>query len=164
MAQKIHLSLQIDGNDIEGESTIASMDREGTIECVSFFSELTTPRETATGSLTGRRQHAPLTIVKRIDKTTPLLFKALAMNEPITSGIFRFYRPSSSGSGQEEQYYTVLIENGYVASVRQEQSNILYAESAALPMMERVSFIFQDITWTYEDGGATHKDSWAGEA
>ena len=31
-------------------------------------------------------------------------------------------------------------------------------------MMEEVSFVFQDITWTYEIGGATHKDSWKGEA
>ena len=164
MAQTIHLSLQIDSNDIEGESTIASMERAGTIECISFFSELTTPRETATGILTGRRQHAPLTIVKLIDKTTPLLFKALAMNEPVTRGEFRFFRPSSDRTGEEEHYYTVLIENGYVASVRQEQSNILYAESADLPVMERVSFVFQDITWTYVNGGATHQDSWAGEA
>jgi len=164
MAQTIHLSLQIDGSDIEGESTIASMEREGTIECVSFFYELNTPRESATGLLTGRRQHSPLTIVKRIDKTTPLLFKALAMNEPVTSGNFRFFRPSADGSGAEEHYYTILIENAYVATVRQEQSNILYEEAGGLPVMERVSFVFQDITWTYVSNGATHKDSWAGEA
>jgi type VI secretion system secreted protein Hcp len=162
MALKIHLTLEIDGNSIEGESTIASMEREGTIECVSFFSELSTPRDAATGLLTGRRQHAPLTIVKRIDKSTPLLLKALAQNEPVTSGIFRFFRPSPSGGG-EVHYYTILIETGYVASVRHEQSNNLYEESIGLPVMERVSFVFQDITWTYEIGGATHTDSWRGE-
>ena len=162
MAQTIHLSLQIDGNDIEGESTIASLDREGTIECVSFFYELNTPRETATGALTGRRQHGPLTFVKRIDKTTPLVLKALAQNEPI-SGIFRFYRPNPDGAGTEEHYYSILFENSFVATVRQEQSNILYPETAGLPVMERISFVFRDITWTYEIGGATHTDSWAGE-
>ena len=31
MAQTVHLTLRIDGNDIQGESTASSMEREGTI-------------------------------------------------------------------------------------------------------------------------------------
>ena len=55
MAQTVHLVLEIDGNAIEGESTITSLERENTIECLSFESELSTPRESATGAPTGRR-------------------------------------------------------------------------------------------------------------
>ena len=159
---KVHLTLQIDGNDIEGDSTIASLDREGTIECESFFSELTTPREAASGSLTGRRQHRPVTIVKRVDKTSPLMLKALCMNEPVSSAAFRFYGPDANGT--EIHTYTVLLEKGYVSEVREEQWSDQPDQSQFSPLMERVSFVFQDITWTWVDGGATHKDSWAGEA
>ena len=164
MAQTVHLKLQIDGNDTEGESTIASLEREGTIECSSFTYELTTPREEASGQLTGKRQHRPIRITKRIDKSTPLLLKALCQNEPVTSGEFMHFRPSPGGSGAEEKFYTVLIENGYVGSVKQLSEDAIMAGEKAPPMMEEVSFVFQDITWTYEIGGATHKDSWKGEA
>ena len=164
MAQTVHLTLEIDGNAIEGESSIASMERDGTIECASFTYGLVTPRETATGALTGRRQHTPVSIHKRIDKSTPLLIKALCQNEPVTSARFNFYRPAVDGSGAEEHYYTVLLENGYVSAVKQVSEDAVMAGEAAPPMMEEVSFVFQDISWTYEIGGATHFDSWKGEA
>lgn len=159
----IHLKLRIDGNDIVGESTIASLEREDTIEVWSYRYEVLTPRETSSGALTGRRQHSPIVITKRIDKTTPLLFKALTMNEPVDQAEFRFYRPSAGSSGAEEHYMTVLIENGYVASFR----TFTIADIGGggfVQTMEEVSFVFQDITITYEIGGATHHDSWRGEA
>ncbi len=159
MAQTVHLSLQIDGNDIEGESTIASMDREGTIECSSFRYQITTPRDPATGALTGRRQHGQVRFHKRIDKTTPLLIKALCLNEAVDRAEFRFYRPSPGGEGAEQHFYTVVLEKGYVSSVDQVSEDVIMAGEEAPPMMEEVSLVFQEITWTYEIGGATHKDS-----
>ncbi len=163
MPNTVFLNLEVDGNNIEGESTMASMDREGSIECVSYYHEVITPREDATGALTGRRQHHPITIVKRIDKSSPLMFKALCLNEPITKGRFRFFRRTGE-TGTEQHIYTVLIEKGYVAGIREESANVLYGDGESQPLLERVSFVFQDITKTYEIGGATHKDSWAGEA
>ncbi len=158
----IHLFLMIDGSTIEGESTIASLERENTIEVWSYRYEVITPREEASGQLTGRRQHSPIVITKRIDKSSPLLFKALTMNELVEEAQFRFYRPAAGSSGAEEHYLTVLIENGYVASFRTYTLSDLGGTN--IQMMEEVSFVFQDITITYEIGGATHKDSWSGEA
>ena len=88
MAQTVHLLLEIDGNAIEGESTIASLERAGTIECASFEHGLTAP--VAAGGRRGRRTHEPVTIIKRIDKSTPLLLKALCNSEPVTRAEFRF--------------------------------------------------------------------------
>ena len=133
MAQTVHLALEIDGNAIEGESTISSLEREGTIECSSFAYELTTPREAATGNLTGRRQHRPVKVTKRIDKSSPLMLKALCQNEPITKAEFKFYQPDSSGSGAEVKFYTVTLENGYVASVKQLSEDAIMAGEKAPP-------------------------------
>ena len=36
-------------------------------------------------AVTGKRQHNAVTIAKRVDKSTPLLFKALCQNEPVES-------------------------------------------------------------------------------
>ena len=162
MAQTVHLSLQIDGNDIEGESIASSMNREGTIECSSFSYSVITPRDQASGELTGRRQHRAVEITKRVDKSTPLLLKALCQNEPVTSAEFRFFRPSPGGSGAEEHFYTVLLENGYVSGISQLSEDDIMGGEAAPPMMEEIAFVFQDITWTYEIGVVTHKDSWEG--
>lgn len=143
-----YLWLQINGNDIEGESTIASMDREGTIECQSFDHEIRVPYDPVTFAFEGRRIHGAVSIIKRTDKTSPLLYKALCRNEPVDKAEFRFYRSSLGGSGAEEHYSTVLLENGYVVGIRR-----------SFPNLERVTFIYQDITWTYEIGGATYRDS-----
>ncbi len=158
MAQTVHLKLEIDGNEIEGESTISSMERENTIECAAFTYGLSTPRDETSFTLTANRQHTPVTITKRIDKSTPLLLKALCRNEPVTKAEFRFFRPSPGGSGAEEQFYTVLLENGFVSSVEQESLDAITGGEKAPPMMEDISFVFRQITWTYEIGGATHVD------
>jgi type VI secretion system secreted protein Hcp len=163
MAQTVHLKLKIDGNDIAGESTIASLERADTIECSSFKYSLVTPREEATAMLTGKRQHKPVKITKRIDQTTPLLLKALCNNEPVNEALFMFYRPSVTGAGVEEKYFTVKLENGFVATISQRSEDAITCGEAAPPMMEEIGFVFQDITWTYEINGATHHDSWKGE-
>ena len=164
MAQTVHLTLEIDGNRVEGESSISSMDREDTIECSSFRYGVTTSREGDSRTpITGRRQHEPIVIHKRIDKSTPLLLKALCQNEPVNSAEFKFYRPSPGRTGAEEHFFTVRLEGGFISSVRQVSEDPTMAGEQAPPMMEEVAFVFQDITWTYEIGGATHKDSWMSE-
>ena len=164
MAQTVHLILKIEGNDVEGESTISSMDREGTIECNSFEDSVESPREARTGLMTGRRQYSPVVISKRIDKSTPLLFKALAMNEKVDEAEFRFYRPSPGGSGAEEHFQTIKLEGAHISSITRVSKDSIMGGENSPPMMERVEFVFETITVTYEIGGATHQDSWKGEA
>ena len=159
MAQTVHLKLQIDGNDLSGESTIRSMEREDTIECSGFTCGLEVGRDMS-GQITDKKRYEHVTITKRIDRTTPLILKALCYNEPVTRAEFRFYRPSSGSSGAEEHFYTILLENGFISSVQQMSSDSIIGGEDAPPMMEEISIFFQDITWTYEIGGATHKDSW----
>ena len=67
---------------------------------------------------TGRRQYQPLMIRKRIDKSSPLIAKALTENQVI-EGQFKFFRPNPSGDGTTEQFYTVEIKQGRVASIKQ---------------------------------------------
>jgi type VI secretion system secreted protein Hcp len=152
--------LEIDGNLIEGESTISSMGREGTIECSSFGENGYTPIDAATGQPVASRQHRPITVVKRVDKSSPLLWKAWTNNEPVTSAVFRFYRPSPGGGGAEEQFLTVSLEGGIIAGMSVGSQDALVGGQNAPPAMESVTFTFSSITWTYEIGGATHTDSW----
>lgn len=140
------LRLQIEGNTIEGESPIVSLEREGTIDCHAFDHEVRVPYDAATLQTTGARVHSPISIIKRTDKTSPLLLKALCLNEPVTSAEFMFFRPTPQGP--EENYLTILLENGKIVAIENTYPNI-----------ERVSFVFQDITWTYEIGGVEFQDN-----
>lgn len=158
MAEAVYLTLEIQGRRIEGESTVQTMERENTIVCESYEHALTTSRAPGTVELAAKRQHRPVTITKRVDKSTPLLLRALCTNERVTKAEFRFFRPSPAGG--EEHFYTVLLEDGFVSAVEQLSDDDISAHKTP-PTMERVSFVFRSITWTYEAGGATHRDDLA---
>ena len=160
MAQSVHLILTANGAKIDGESTIFSLGRENTIECLSFEDSVRTAREASSGMATGDRTYEPLRIMKRIDKSSPLLAKALCNNEVI-EGTFRFYRPAPAGDGTTQQFFTVDISKGRVASIDRVSPDVINPASAKAPPTEHVSFVFGSITWTYEDGGVMHTDTWS---
>jgi type VI secretion system secreted protein Hcp len=141
----IYMFLQIDGNTIEGESYVSSLGRENSIPIDSFNQEM--------ARTSGRIEHKHLVITKVIDKASPLLFKALSSDEPVDSAEFKFFRPSTDGSGSEEQFYTIKIESGKIESM------ITFTDSSNPYYFEEISISFQDITWTDEISGATHMDS-----
>ena len=163
MAQTVHLFLKANGQDIKGESTQASLDRKDSIECVLFTSGVTSAREAASNLATGRGQHEPIVIRKRIDKSTPLLAKALVENQQV-EGQFKFYRPNPTGDGTTEQFFTVAIKGGRVYSQKLLILNTLDPQQSAEPPLEEVGFVFHTITWTYTQGGVQHEDNWSGKA
>jgi type VI secretion system secreted protein Hcp len=50
----------------------------GTAAVLAFDFGTETPRDAATGQASGRRQHAPITLVRQTDSASPLLLQALA--------------------------------------------------------------------------------------
>ena len=161
MAETVHLYLKAAGKDIKGESTQESLGRKDSIECLVYDQSVTTAREAATNMMTGRRQYQPLRIVKRIDKASPLLMKALTGNEKIDA-VFKFFRPNPAGDGTTEQFFSVEIKEGNVASVKEYVENTLGKDTVNHPPLEEVAFVFRTIKWTFTNGGITHEDSWSG--
>lgn len=161
MAETVHLFLKANGKDIVGESTQTSLGRENSIECLYYEESIKTAREAGSGMATGRRQHGPILIRKRIDKSSPLLMQILCENTACEAQ-FKFYRPSPSGDGTTEQFYTVVLKNARISAIRQWVPDCLAPASSAAPPMEEVEFVFHTISWTYTNGGVTHEDTWAG--
>jgi type VI secretion system secreted protein Hcp len=159
MAETVHLYLKANGSDIQGESTQTSLGREGSIECLYFEDSVRTAREKGSGMATGRRTYNPIVIRKRIDKSSPLLAKALCNNEVI-EGTFKFFRPSPTGDGTTQQFFTVEIKEGRINSIKRVSPDTIDPASAQEPPTEEVGFVFHTIVWTYEDGGVTHEDNW----
>lgn len=160
MAETVHLYLKANGQDIKGESTQTSLGRQESIECLYYEQSVETAREASSGMATGRRVYKPLLIRKRIDKSSPLLAKALVENQAIDAQ-FKFFRPNPTGDGTTEQFYTVAIKQGRVASIKQLSPDTIVPSSSTEPPMEEVTFVFHTISWTYTNGGVTHEDTWS---
>jgi len=163
MAETVHLSLKANGTDIKGDSSQTSLGRQDSIECVYLESNVATVREAGSARATGRRQHQPLLIRKRIDKSSPLLSKALCENAVI-EGTFKFFRPNPTGDGTTQQFFTIKIFEGRVASQRLWSPSALALASSTEPPLEEITFVYHTIEWTYEDGGITHQDDWGKNA
>ena len=162
MAETVHLYLKAKGTDIKGESTQTSLGRQDSIECVYYQQAVKTARESGSGMATGRRQYEPLLVRKRIDKASPLIMKAMVENTEI-EGVFKFFRPNPTGDGTTEQFYSVHIEKGRIASVNQYVPDSIVPATSTEPPLEEVTFVFHTITWTYTNGGVTHKDEWSNQ-
>ena len=159
MAETVHLYLKANGTDIKGESTQTSLGREGSIECLYLEHEVMTAREAGSGMATGRRQYKPIIIRKRIDKSTPLLAKALTQNQ-VVDATFKFFRPNPTGDGTTEQFFTIEIKKGRLASFRMISPDSSRPAESAMPEVEEIGILFHTIKWTYTNGGAEHEDTW----
>lgn len=156
MAEKVHLTLLADGAQIEGDSSETTLERENTIECVQFDAGGRVPLSVT--AATGRRQYQPVRIVKPIDRATPKIAHAFATNQTVV-GTFRFFRASLS-DGTTEHFFTVEIRDGVIASIRQFVLDVLDSDLGTRPALEEVTFAFNTIKWTWDDGGIEAEDTW----
>ena len=142
--------------DIKGSVTQAG--REESIMVIGTSHEVVSPRDAASGLPTGKRQHKPFTITKEIDLATPLLMNVLVNNENVKTWKLEYWQPSKTG--KEVQFYTVELVNASIAGIRQEMLNNKYPENMQHKEREHISFCYQKITWTFQDGGITAEDDW----
>ena len=157
-ATPVALFLTANGASVEGDSQQEMT--EGAIECTAYQSAVAAGQRQGTGQATGRRTHEGITIRKPIDRSSPLLAKALCHNEVI-EGTFKFFRPNPNGEGTTEHYFTVEIENGRVARIHLVSPDG-YAnpgEPPSVAAFEDVQFTYNQITWRYEITGAEHTDT-----
>ena len=75
-----HLTME-GANQGRIEGSCVQEGREGTIMVQALNHEVSIPRDAQTGLATGKRVHHPLTILKALDKSTPLLYQALTSGE-----------------------------------------------------------------------------------
>ena len=164
-AQTVHLQLKIDGAEIKGESTIASLGRADSIEVYSFVHEVTTGQAAASGLPTGKRQHLPVVFIKRVGKSSPLLMKALCNNEPVNEAVFRFYQTGGSGklaTSGDVHYYTITLTSARITGVRLILADRLDPATAVRPPTEEVTLVYERIIWTHEVSTIEHQDDVSG--
>lgn len=158
-AETVHLYLKSNGEDIQGESTQTSLGRANSIECLSFKMGGAMQLVAASGAPSGRRTYEPIVFRKRIDKSSPLLWRALSRNEVI-EGSFRFFRQSPDGT--TEHFFTIELGSGRISAIRTISPDTVDPATAKQPPYEEVSIVFQTIRWTYVKGGVQHQDTIGG--
>ena len=156
MAVPLHLWLKDEGGaDILGSSEVFG--REGSIEVLSLTHGVHMPADGNTGKLTGTRVHRPLTIEKEIDRSSALLYRAVASGLTLQSGELKFYRANDAGI--EEAYFTVLLKRVKVVGISPRVPNIKEAANQHRNHFEIVEFRYEEIAWQYTEGNLIFKDT-----
>ncbi|MFH1863008.1 MAG: Hcp family type VI secretion system effector [bacterium] len=131
---------------------------EDTILVYEFDHEISIPRDNLTGLPTGQRLHRPFAITKHIDNASPKLCQACTSGEQFSEVILEFYRINERGL--EEHYYTIKLENAIVVDLQTFKPMTLVEETKSLHDMEKVSFTYRKIIWTYVLDGIESEDDW----
>ena len=144
------------------EGSCNQQGREGTILVEAFNHEVYIPRDPQTGLATGKRVHNSFSFVKTYDKSSPQLYKALCTGEHLSNVTMKWYRIDPTG--KEEHYFTHVLEDAVIVSIRPWMPNCLDPSTESYTHMEEVSCTYKKIRWTHEPDGIEHEDDWEAPA
>jgi type VI secretion system secreted protein Hcp len=150
-ALRVYLKMKGDKQgDIKGD--VFTKGYEWSIDVKSFNHELTAAYDPSTGALTGKRQHNPLVITKKVDRSSPLLAAMLATGENIPTWEITVF--SIGAQNAVSILYKIKLHNAKIISLQQEANVDGEFE-------EVVSFTYKKIEWLWTaNGGITTADSW----
>jgi type VI secretion system secreted protein Hcp len=156
MALTIHLELTGKSQGkINGSCDMAG--REDSIFVHAMNQRTFIPHNPQDGLPTGKRKHAPITIIKEVDGSTPSLYQALVTGEQFSNVIFKFYRISPQGN--QEHYYTLTLEDAVIISVSSKKPKTFLRQYESFGSLEMVSFCYSKITANYEPDGIEAEDN-----
>ena len=141
----------------KGQST--GRGQEKWIPCSQFLLSLTAPRDNATGVASGRRQYSPIVVTKDWGAASPQIMSAAATNELLPSVEFEFLR--TNAQGMEYVFQTVTLTHPTISAFKE---YIGFPDAGEPPNphpLEDVSFTFQKIEVTNNDGKTTAMDDWS---
>lgn len=138
---------------IEGECDLEG--REGAIVVQAIQHSVKLPTDQR-GLPNGRRVHLPITILKELDRTSPMLYQALSEGELLNDVVIDWYRIDSAG--MEELYYRQSLKNAQITAIEFIVENDTDLANSKLGHMEKVSLIYDNITWSHEADGIEFED------
>lgn len=148
-----------DGQPIEGSVQIAG--REGMCEVMEFDHTVRIPTDAQMGTLTGVRQHRPLTIVKPYDRASPILYDALCTGKTLDEVTVHWYQIDRTGS--EVEYFRHILKRAKISNIQAFMYNTKDPRKEQFTHMEKVSLLYGVITWQFVDGNIEAEDSWENE-
>jgi type VI protein secretion system component Hcp len=157
---------------------------------LAFQFQTLSPRDVSGGMSSGKRSHMPITIVKQVNRSSPLHFHTLAnSNEVLPEVKLVFSKPGAGGT--QKPHFTVTLTNAQVSGYKQYAPKLVPTQSTPKPHstvsltnatisgynqyapklathsstpdtneQEEISFTFQQISITNVLGGVSANDDW----
>jgi type VI secretion system secreted protein Hcp len=137
----------------KGESIRANA--KGKLEGLTFVSDVSSPRDAASGMATGKRTHAPIVFTKQWGAASPQLFQAAVSNEVLKSVLFEFV--AADKTGKERIFETVKLTNVTISDLRRTVDEHTAEGTRGI---DQVALVFQKIEITDNDGKTAATDDW----
>ena len=150
-ALNTYVAMTLNGEAITGEVTLATI---GGVDVSANHLECTAINHEIFGGDTGKLGHTPFKMIKRVDKASPLLYRALDNNETVTATIKYFN--NDPDSGVTKHFFSAVLTGGRVSAIRQWIPNSLDPTGAFFPPMEEISITYQSIEFVNIGNGAAH--------
>lgn len=125
--------------------------------CQSLTMHVTIPRDPQSGAPTGQRVHQPATLVKYVDRASPLLLASITSGEilQITANFFR-----TSTAGKQENYYQLVFTDALLVDLRQHTPVALDPANGPYRDMEELMFTYRMVEATHKIAGTSGADDW----
>jgi len=143
---------------IEGECDLEGREGALVVQAIQHSVKLPTDQR---GLPNGRRVHMPITILKELDRTSPMLYQALSEGELLSQVVIDWYRIDSAG--MEELYYRQSLKNAQITAIEFIVENETDMANSKLGHMEKVSLIYDSITWSHEADGIEFEDDFGAD-
>ena len=150
--------MMITGPNGQVEGEVTNPGREGWHRLMAFSHEIVSPRDSASGLPTGKRQHTPFKIVKLINKSTPLLLENIAKNGKLNQVDISIWSPTTGGP--EVRVLTYRLTDVSIASIRPWMPHKGDPGTREYPPAEEVTFVYHTIQITFHNGNITAEDDW----
>jgi len=133
------------------------------VMCHAFTYEVQSQFDAGSAALVGRRVHKPITIVREVDKGSPLFWSALCSNETFLTAKLSFVRPDNAG--KLALYHSILLEVGAIVRYHTFHG-ILPGTGQDIDQvhtneLEEFDCVFQKITYSNDANSKSGIDNWA---
>jgi type VI secretion system secreted protein Hcp len=142
VAQRGYAAITLTGSGItlEGEHDVVAFGgvdvSQGHIEVYQVSWGTNVRLTSVSTTTTGRRTVDPVRFLKRVDRTTPLLYQALVQNQNVEAEIKLFAENPVNGS--IEHFFTVHVDPGRLVSIQSTNPSVFDATNDPLPVYEVV--------------------------
>ncbi len=143
------------------EGTCEILGRERSIIGYWFMHKIEAPHRPVEGTITAGANHGPLKVIIERDECSPKLHQALCTGERMKYVQIDWYHVDKYGD--EYLYLTMLLKDALIVSIHSYTAPTFLPDTSYLPHMEKVSFSYKYIRWTYHPGGIEAEDPYVKE-
>lgn len=140
----------------KGQTTRAGHQSE--IMGFQYVFQLSAAVNASSGQASGKHQYTPITFTKVLDASSPQIIQAATSNEVLSLVEFDFVH--AGADGKESIYQTIKLTNATISAVKEYMGFPNAGEQSDPRQLEDVSFTFQKIEISNNEGKTTVMDDW----